>query len=44
MGAFHTIPVFINIILKCFGDAGLFDIITESGIIANVSLNNITTI
>ena len=43
LGPFHTVPVFISIIFKRFGDAGLTDIIVEARVIANGSLNGVTS-
>ena len=43
LGAFHTIPVFISCIFQIYGDAGLIDVITESGIVASGSLQGVVT-
>ena len=43
LGAFHTIPVFISVIFKNFGDAGLIDIIAKSGLVASGSLCGVIT-
>ena len=41
LGIFQTIPILVRAIFKHFGDAGLVNIITESNIAANESLNGI---
>ena len=38
LGAFHTIPVSVVSMFKMYVDAGLTDLITESGIVATGSL------
>ena len=41
MGNFHTICIFMSIIGKMFGDAGLRDLAVESGVIAEGSINKV---
>lgn len=43
LGSFHTVPVFVSVIFKRFGDAGLTDIIVEASIIANGSLAGVSS-
>ena len=43
LGPFHTIPVFISVIFKLYGDGGLTDIITEAGLVASGSLTGVVT-
>ena len=39
MGTFHTICNMLSMLCKCFGDAGLKDVLTESQIVAEGSIN-----
>lgn len=43
MGTFHTIMTFLAVVAARFKDAGLRDIVVQSGLVAEVSLNTMFT-
>ncbi len=43
MGPFHAIPVFVSVMFKRYGDAGLTDVVTEAGLVAKGSLTGVST-